>query len=123
MGAPRKHPAKDAVETIERLAGQGYAIIGIAKNLGVSKETFKKWCEEDGTLQEAFENGRETQRQALIALIVQSAVMNKPANANAMFLLKTMHGWPLIQAGAWFLGCRSRAPSRAICALTPKGSR
>ena len=85
MGAPRKHPAKDAVETIERLAGQGYAIIGIAKHLGVSKETFKKWCEEDGTLQEAFENGRETQRQALIALIVQSAVMNKPANRMPCF--------------------------------------
>jgi hypothetical protein len=93
MGAPRKNPPRDAGETIERLAAQGYSIIGIAKDLGVSKKTFKKWCEEDGTLQEAFEIGRETERQALHALIVQSAVMNKPANSNAMFLLKARHGY------------------------------
>jgi hypothetical protein len=37
--------------------------------------------------------GREIQRQALISLIVQSAVQNKPLNANAMFLLKTIHGF------------------------------
>jgi hypothetical protein len=93
MGAPRKHPAKDAVETIERLAAQGYAIIGIAKNLGVSKETFKKWCEEEYALQEAFEVGRDTHRQYLVSLIVEAAKVNKGANANAMFLLKTMHGF------------------------------
>jgi transposase-like protein len=93
MGAPRKHPPKNAAETIEQLASQGHAIIGIAKQLGVSRDTFKRWCEEDDSLQEAFDLGRETQRQALIALIVQAAVLNKGANANAMFLLKTMHGF------------------------------
>jgi hypothetical protein len=93
MGAHRKNPPNDAAVTIETLAALGYSIIGIAKNLGVSRETFKRWCEEDSELQEAFEIGRETQRQALIALIVKSAVENKPANANAMFLLKTMHGF------------------------------
>jgi hypothetical protein len=93
MAAPRKNPPKDAVETIERLAAQGFAIVGIAKNLGVSKETFKRWCEEDGAIQEAFEIGRETERQALHALIVQSAVMNKPANVNAFFILKARHGY------------------------------
>jgi transposase-like protein len=93
MAAPRKYPPANAIEEIERLAAQGYSIIGIAKSLGVSKETFKRWCEEDETLEEAFEVGRETERQALHALIVQSAVMNKPANANAMFLLKARHGY------------------------------
>jgi DNA invertase Pin-like site-specific DNA recombinase len=44
MGAPRKNPPKDAVESIERLAAQGHSIIGIAKQLGVSRETFKRWC-------------------------------------------------------------------------------
>jgi transposase-like protein len=92
MAAPRKNPPKDAAETIERLAEQGFTIIGIAKRLGVVRETFKKWCKQEAELQEAFENGRETQRQALIALIVQSAVANKGANSNAMFLLKTLHG-------------------------------
>jgi hypothetical protein len=93
MGAPRKHPPKDAAATIEQLAAQGHAIIGIAKKLGVSKETFKRWCEDDDTLQEAFEIGRETERQALHALIVQSAVMMKPANVNAFFILKARHGY------------------------------
>jgi hypothetical protein len=93
MGAPRKYPPKNATETIEQLAAQGHAIIGIAKKLGVSKDTFKRWCEEDDTLQEAFEIGRETERHALHSLIVQSAVLNKPANSNAMFLLKARHGY------------------------------
>lgn len=93
MGAPRKNPPKDATATIERLAALGHSIIGIARQLGVSKETFKRWCEEDEALQEAFEIGRETERQALHSLIVQSAVQNKPANANAMFLLKCRHNY------------------------------
>jgi hypothetical protein len=93
MSAPRKHPPKDAVAVIQSLAALGHSIIGIAKQLGVSKPTFLRWCEEDEALQEAFEIGRETERQALHSLIVQSAVQNKPANANAMFLLKARHGY------------------------------
>jgi hypothetical protein len=93
MGAPRKHPPKDAGATIERLASQGHAVIGIAKQLGVGRETFKRWCEEDEALQEAFDVGRETERHYLHSLIVQAAVLNKGANANAMFLLKARHGY------------------------------
>lgn len=93
MAAHRKLQPDDAAKTIETLAAQGFAIVGIAKHLGVSRETFKKWCEEDGELQEAFEIGRETERQALHALIVQSAVLNKPANVNAFFILKARHGY------------------------------
>jgi hypothetical protein len=94
MGAPRKHPSKDAAATIEDLAVQGHSIIGIAKKLGVSRQTFQRWCEEDEALQEAFEVGRDAHRQALVALIMRDAVSsNKSANSNAMFLLKTMHGY------------------------------
>jgi len=93
MGAPRKNPPKDAAVTIETLASQGHAIIGIARQLGVGRDLFKRWCEEDETLQEAFEVGRDSHRQALVALIMQAAALNKGANANAMFLLKTMHGY------------------------------
>ena len=42
---------------------------------------------------EAFEVGSETHRQYLVSLIVEAAKANKGANANAMFLLKTMHGF------------------------------
>lgn len=93
MAAPRKNPPKDTVEVTEQMASQGYSIVGIAKKLGVSVPTFKRWCEDYEEIQQAFDFGRETQRQALIALITQSAVAGKGANANAMFLLKTMHGF------------------------------
>ena len=93
MAAPRKHPPANAIPEIERLAAQGYSIVGIAHHLGVASSTFKRWCEEDEKIQNAFEVGRETERQALHALIIQSAVANKPANANAMFLLKCRHGY------------------------------
>jgi transposase-like protein len=65
MGAPRKYPPKDAAKITEDLAALGHSIIGIAKQLGVSRETFKRWCDEDESLQEAFEIGGETERQAL----------------------------------------------------------
>jgi hypothetical protein len=93
MGAHRKNPPQGAAKTIEDLAAQGHAKVGIAKRLGVSSHTLARWCEEDETLQEAFDLGRETERQALHSLIVQAAVMNKGANANAMFLLKCRHGY------------------------------
>jgi transposase len=93
MGAPRKHPPKDAAEVIQRLAAQGHSIIGIAKHFNVSSHTVKRWLEEDQSMQDAYEGGRDTQRQALEALIVQHAVAGKAANANAMFLLKTKFGY------------------------------
>jgi hypothetical protein len=44
-------------------------------------------------LNEAYELGKETERQALHALVVASARANKPANVNAFFLLKARHGY------------------------------
>lgn len=93
MAAPRKNPPENAIEETERLATKGYSIVGIAKTLGVSQKTFKRWCEEDEDLQEAFDVGREAERIYLHSLIVLAAVANKGANANAMFLLKCRHGY------------------------------
>jgi hypothetical protein len=94
MGAPRKFPPKDAADIIERLAAEGHTIIGIAKQLGAGRVLFKRWCEEDDMLQEAFESGRDSHRQALVALIMRDAALSgRAANSNAMFLLKTMHGF------------------------------
>jgi len=93
MGAPRKHPPKDAAEAIERLASQGHSLIGIGKHFKVSSRTVKRWLEEDDALQDAYDGGRDTQRQALESLLMQSAVAGKGANANAMFILKAKFGW------------------------------
>src|ERR1700691_6007878 len=93
MAAPRKYPPKDAAATIERLAAQGFAQVGIAKEFGVAASTLKRWMEEEEALQEAFAVGRETERRELHGLIKRDAVAGKPANANAMFLLKCRHGY------------------------------
>lgn len=93
MAALRKHPPKEAAATIERLAAQGYAQVGIAKEFGVAASTLKRWMEEDEALQEALNLGRETERRELHGLIKRDAVAGKQANANAMFLLKCRHGY------------------------------
>jgi len=93
MAAPRKNPPKDAAATIEGLAAQGYALVGIAKHFGVVSSTLRRWLDEDEALDEALAIGRETERRALHQLIVRDAVGGKSANANAMFLLKTRHGY------------------------------
>lgn len=93
MGAPRKYPTKDAAATIERLAADGYAQVGIAKEFGVVASTLKRWMEEDESLREAFNLGREIERRELHGLIKRDAAAGKSANANAMFLLKCRHGY------------------------------
>jgi hypothetical protein len=81
------------VDDIQRLAAEGFSQLGIAANFKVSRECFKRWIEEDEALNEAYELGKETERQALHALVVASARANKPANVNAFFLLKARHGY------------------------------
>src|SRR5579862_1440592 len=93
MATPRKNPPKDAAVTIERLAAQGYAQVGIAKEFGVAASTLKRWMDEDEALKEAFDVGRESERRELHALIKRDAAAGKSANANAMFLLKCRHGY------------------------------
>jgi len=82
-----------AANDIQRLAAEGFSLLGIAAHFKVSGECFKRWLEEDEALNDAFELGRETERQALHALVVASAKANKPANVNAFFLLKARHGY------------------------------
>ena len=93
MAAPRKHPPKGASDTIKQLAASGHSLLGIASKLGVAISTFKRWLEEDEMLQDAFDLGRETERQELHAMVVRSAKEGKPANVNAFFILKARHGY------------------------------
>ena len=93
MAAHRKLPPDGAAEDIQRLAAEGFSQLGIAAHFKVSRECFKRWIEEDEALNEAYELGKETERQALHAMVVASARANKPANVNAFFLLKARHGY------------------------------
>jgi hypothetical protein len=89
----KKYPPKNAPEIIQELAAKGFSNIGIAKHFGVAKETVRRWLEEDESLQEAFEMGREVERQALHAAVYRSAMEGKPANVNAFFILKARFGY------------------------------
>lgn len=93
MAAHRKHPPQGAAEVIKEMASHGYSLTGVAAHFKVVRSTVKRWFEENESLEEAFEQGKEVERQALHALIVRDAVGGKPANANAMFLLKTKHSY------------------------------
>ena len=93
MAAHRKLPPKEAAEAIRNLAAQGFSMVGIAMHFKVSSPTVKRWLDEDEVLQEAFEMGRETERQYLHSLVVQSAAAGRAANVNAFFLLKARHGY------------------------------
>lgn len=93
MAAPRKLPPENAAPDIRRLAAEGFGLLGIAAHFNVSRDCLKRWLDESAELNEAYELGKETERQALHAMVVASAKANKGANVNAFFLLKTRHGY------------------------------
>lgn len=70
-----------------------YGQVGIAAHFNVSRDCLKRWIDESEELNDAYEMGKETERQALHAMVVASARANKPANVNAFFLLKARHGY------------------------------
>jgi len=88
MATPRKNPPKDALETIERLAGKGHSTIGLAKHFGVARSVVKRWFEEDERLEEAYEQGRDSYRQALEEQIVSMTLAGKNC-AGMIYLLKS----------------------------------
>jgi len=93
MGAPRKNPPANAAGEIEQLCAQGFANIGLAMHFKVSKDTLKRWLDDYPDLQEAFERGREVERQQLHAAVYRAAMAGKGANVNAFFLLKARFGY------------------------------
>ncbi len=93
---PRKRPPPDALERIRALAADGWSVRGIAAHLGVSQDTMRdRWFDEYPELREAFELGREDERQALHNRLYRMATegTGKEAAIAAMFLLKARHGY------------------------------
>lgn len=89
MGAPRKTPPEDAAVAIRRLASEGSTYVGIAKYFGVAKETLTRWIEDDLDLAEAFERGKDEEREKLHNALSKKALAGDIVAA--MFLLKSRH--------------------------------
>lgn len=80
------------IPQIIAMASTGFSKRGIARHYQVSEETLNRWFDEDATLQEAFLQGREQERQALHNVLYKLAIEEKD-KVSAMFLLKARHGY------------------------------
>ena len=91
-GRKAKTIPEGAEARIEALAADGFSMVGVARGLGTSQDTLRKWFDADPALKEAFDQGRERERQTLHNLLYRQATENGNATA-AMFLLKARHGY------------------------------
>lgn len=94
-GKPRKQAPPDALEVITEATARGASKRGVAMALGCDMGTLTRWLEESDTLKEAFEQGREKERQTLHNVLYDCAVggQGKDSLIAAMFLLKARHGY------------------------------
>jgi hypothetical protein len=88
---PVNAPA-EAAQRIRALASDGFSIVGVAAAMGVGKDQLGAWMERDPALKEAFDEGREAERQTLHNQLFRLAMEKGNAPA-AMFLLKARHGY------------------------------
>lgn len=93
IGRPPKPPPPNAAKRIEDAAAQGRSLVGVALDMGVAKETLRRWMTEHEALQRAFDTGRERERHELHTLMLRDARDGEKPNVNAMFLLKCRHGY------------------------------
>lgn len=91
-GRKKISPPDGTASRLCELAADGFTQMGVAKRLGVSKDTLRRWLDEDPDLQDAFDQGREMERYALHNMLYRQAVEDGNATA-AMFLLKARHGY------------------------------
>lgn len=92
MPAVRKNPPANASQTIRDLATKGHSLVGIASHFGVSKDTLKNWLEKYPSLEDAFEIGKDAQRQALHQMLYEKA-MAKGDSLAALSILNSLYGW------------------------------
>jgi hypothetical protein len=85
-------PPPDAAALIEDLAADGFSKFGVARRMGVARETLSRWLDEHPELQDAFDTGREKERYALHNMLYRLAVEEKDKIA-AIFLLKSRFGY------------------------------
>lgn len=94
-GRPRKVAPSDAVDVVRNACATGASKTGVAMALACSVDVLNRWLDEDPALKEAFEHGRETERQTLHNVLYESAIggNGKDSLIASMFLLKSKHGY------------------------------
>jgi hypothetical protein len=92
VGRKPKEPPNECAALIEQLAADGWSQLGIAKRLGTSNDTLRRWLDENPELQDAFNSGRENERWQLHNCLYRAA-MEKGNIVAAMFLLKARHSY------------------------------
>lgn len=94
MGRPRINPPSGAVETIKRLASEGYEPLGIAESFSVHIDVLNEWFKDEPKFQYAFEVGKELERVALHKIVVNSAKNGvTAASRNAQYILSARYGY------------------------------
>lgn len=88
---PRKQPPRNAVARIEELAQEGWNFAGIAKNLGVSHVTLRRWCDESPEFEEAITRGRTDLEFKLQNKLLEKALAGD--TVAILFYLKSRFGW------------------------------
>ena len=85
----------DATEVIEKAAATGSSMRGVCMALGIHYTALVRWFAEHPELKEAFDRGRERERQTLHAALYETAIHGEGRDKliAAMFLLKARHGY------------------------------
>ena len=94
-GRPRKEVSTADHGLVEDLAADGWSLVGIAWKLGMGRDALRRRMDEDPALLEAFEVGRERERQALHNRLFRIAMegTGKEAISAAAILLNSRHGY------------------------------
>lgn len=92
-GKPREHePTPEDIQQIERLAAGGHGITSIQKHLGIHKNTWKRWKEENPEIMEAYRAGLAAEEVHLVTEL-RRILSEKDNPVPGIFLLKTRHGY------------------------------
>lgn len=89
MAAPRKNPPSNILEIIEQyVTGEGGSSAIVARAIGVSDSTVRRWFAEDDKLKEAYEAAREAHMHGLYLELREMSRANKGNIGGIIFTLK-----------------------------------
>jgi len=91
MARPKKLLPRNGLEKIRDLASRGFSEKDIARALGMSAKTFLHRKQEEQAVQDALDEGRSIEHQALYGKLMEKALAGD--TIALLFLLKCRHGY------------------------------